>query len=646
MLRLALVALALLVVGCEETSGPPTTALGPRPSADLTSGSGSFSAPASLGGDLVAAGSPVNYSASFGMTFSAISEVDYAFTFGADPLDSGECITFTTEDATVSGFGFCNPGPTAQSSRLLTIPCSGNPGVCNLFLDGSTSGQLIASTFPAGPVSVNVTALTITVVTSSPAPTATFVAAPDLDAAVLTSTVIEGTSIKLALENPAPAGASFEYAFDCGSGYGAFTTKNTAACPTVDNEQRTVRGQIRDADGTTAYTTVVTVVNHNPHVVLSTTQGTSVPLGSSYLVSGSFTDPGVLDAPWAWTILWGDGTSTSGTTTVQGGAITAAHAYAALGTYSIKMTVRDKDGGTGKSNSVGVQVVAAPAGNIWTSAAPMPTPRWYPSAGVVNSTLYVVGGYSSGVLGTVEAYDPVSNSWTTRAPMPTPRRNFGMGVVNGILYAVGGIDQNNTILATVEAYDPATNTWTTRASLPEPRWYLSAGVVNGVLYAVGGIDEHSGMVATVDAYDPTSNSWSTRGPLPAPRYDLAVGVINGVLYAVGGFGQAGPTGGLVGLVAYDPLSDSWTTKAPPTLREGLAAGVVNGLLYAVGGVSQAGVLSTVEAYDPATDAWTARAPLPAPRWGLAAGVVNGILYAVGGLDQNSFTVGTVAAYQP
>jgi hypothetical protein len=211
------------------------------------------------------------------------------------------------------------------------------------------------------------------------APSATFVAAPDLDARVLTSTVIEGTSIKLALTSPTPIGGTFQYAFDCGSGYGPFTTRSRTACPTVDNEQRAVRGKIRDTDGgVSEYTKVVSVVNHNPHVVLATAQGATSPLGSPRAVSGTFTDPGVQDAPWSYAITWGDGTSTSGTTSNQPGPIPASHPYTRLGKFSIKMTVTDKDGGTGKSNSVVVQVVPATGGNlidgVWAGDMVTPPP--------------------------------------------------------------------------------------------------------------------------------------------------------------------------------------------------------------------------------------------------------------------------------
>ena len=73
-----------------------------------------------------------------------------------------------------------------------------------------------------------------------------------------------------------------------------------------------------------------------------------------------------------------------------------------------------------------------------------------------------------------------TNVWTTRAPMPTPRTAFAAGVVNGVIYAVGGTKDGNTVLTTVQAYNPATNTWVTKAPLPARRVFLNGtGTING-----------------------------------------------------------------------------------------------------------------------------------------------------------------------
>jgi hypothetical protein len=82
----------------------------------------------------------------------------------------------------------------------------------------------------------------------------------------------------------------------------------------------------------------------------------------------------------------------------------------------------------------------------------MPTARNYLAVGVVNGTLYAVGGYDgTAYLDTVEAYNPSTDTWTSVASMPTARELLGAVVVNGILYAVGGVNSTAT-LATNEAF--------------------------------------------------------------------------------------------------------------------------------------------------------------------------------------------------
>jgi predicted extracellular nuclease len=59
----------------------------------------------------------------------------------------------------------------------------------------------------------------------------------------------------------ADTAADFAYAFDCGSGYGAFGSAASASCPTTDVGTRSVGGKIRDKDGgVTEYRGTVSVV--------------------------------------------------------------------------------------------------------------------------------------------------------------------------------------------------------------------------------------------------------------------------------------------------------------------------------------------------------------------------------------------------
>jgi acetyl esterase/lipase len=79
--------------------------------------------------------------------------------------------------------------------------------------------------------------------------------------------------------------------------------------------------------------------------------------GSPVTVSATFTDPAdTLDAPYTCEVDFGDG-SAKATGTVNGTTCTAAsHAYSLVNTHQVKVTVTDKDGGTG-SSSIAHQVI-------------------------------------------------------------------------------------------------------------------------------------------------------------------------------------------------------------------------------------------------------------------------------------------------
>src|SRR5439155_39895 len=83
--------------------------------------------------------------------------------------------------------------------------------------------------------------------------------------------------------------------------------------------------------------------------------------GSALTVSASFTDPGVNDAPWSYAFDWGDGSAqTAGSTTSQATPLTATHTYQTAGTYSVRVTVTDRDGASGVgAKSVTVSTPAA-----------------------------------------------------------------------------------------------------------------------------------------------------------------------------------------------------------------------------------------------------------------------------------------------
>jgi N-acetylneuraminic acid mutarotase len=221
-----------------------------------------------------------------------------------------------------------------------------------------------------------------------------------------------------------------------------------------------------------------------------------------------------------------------------------------------------------------------------------------------NGKIYVIGGYDSSQLDTVQEYDPATDTWATRSSMPTARAGMAVAAAsNGKIYVFGGIS-GSSYVATVEEYDPVTDSWATRASMPAARGYAGAAQAsNGKIYVIGGRDKTTGTfpaVDTVEEYDPTTDTWTARAGMSLPRYELGVvAANNGRIYAIGGrdyiwFGGYTFYAEFGTVEEYDPVTDTWIRRADmPTARAGLGvAQASNGRIYAIGG-SDIGFSSTM-----------------------------------------------------
>src|SRR3989440_6600556 len=166
--------------------------------------------------------------------------------------------------------------------------------------------------------------------------------------------VSDGSDFHLFLSSPSdPSGADtsagFQYAFDCGSGYGAFSATANATCSTTDNGVRSVKGKIKDKDGgVSEYTASVTVNNVNPAVAAPSDQNANEGTSTSFSL-GSFGDPGA-DSPWSVDVDWGDGSPhTTFSKSATGSLGSQSHTYSDNGAYTVKVKVTDKDGGYGSA---------------------------------------------------------------------------------------------------------------------------------------------------------------------------------------------------------------------------------------------------------------------------------------------------------
>lgn len=99
-----------------------------------------------------------------------------------------------------------------------------------------------------------------------------------------------------------------------------------------------------------------------------------------------------------------------------------------------------------------------PAAGKWTAKAPMLTPRAGTAGAVLADRILVAGGEGNpedpkGIFAENEGYDPAGDTWTTLAPMLTPRHGTGGASIEGVFFVPGGATrQGFGAVATNESY--------------------------------------------------------------------------------------------------------------------------------------------------------------------------------------------------
>jgi N-acetylneuraminic acid mutarotase len=290
---------------------------------------------------------------------------------------------------------------------------------------------------------------------------------------------------------------------------------------------------------------------------------------------------------------------------------------------------------------VSIQISAQ---NGWTKKTHPPTSRASASACVIDGKIFVIGGNTTSVwdIANNETYDPLTDTWEVKSSMPTPRSFLFTGVVNDTIYAIGGGYQTTT--KKNEAYDPVTNSWTTKADMPYLWIGVYGAVINGKIYIIGG----NYNMRNCFEYDPGTNTWTEKTPMPNDAGGaLSATVYNGLIYTFGGSTYS-PWAALSTVYAYNPLTDTWTKKASmPTPRFALRTFLVNGKIYAIGGSQhQNSALAAVEVYDPVNDTWDSLDDMPFNNSWFAGAVVNDKIYVIGGTPDWVSGLGDIWEYDP
>ncbi|MDP9175904.1 MAG: carbohydrate-binding protein [Planctomycetota bacterium] len=279
-----------------------------------------------------------------------------------------------------------------------------------------------------------------------------------------------------------------------------------------------------------------------------------------------------------------------------------------------------------------------PNADSWTRIADMPEAVTHGAVTVVDSRVYIAGGYVGQAPGPGTAhvwiYDTVANTWSAGISLPDARAGGGLGFVGRTLYFYGGINANRTIdEPTTWSLNVDSGTiWTQLADMPNPRNHLGAATLNGKLYAIGGqhlTAEMTGNQAEVDVYDPSTNLWSVAAPMPAPRSHIspATFVRNGRIDVIGGEGNG--NGHLADFIEFDPTANAWAAlpSLPLARKSAIAAAIGNRIIVTTGEPPSGPTLNTT-LVGVLSNAWETGPTIPVQVGEVAGGIINGTMYLV------------------
>ena len=162
---------------------------------------------------------------------------------------------------------------------------------------------------------------------------------------------VEGSAVSLGGSATDENGDALTYYWDLGDG--TMASGESVTHSYVDNGTYPAALSVSDGEFVTVATTRVDVSNALPS--LGALEGATRFIGEAYEVSLPLSDAGVLDAPWHYSINWGDGTVEEGDATSLAEPIRGVHSYEAAGTYTVRVSLCDKD--KGDASAVEAQVV-------------------------------------------------------------------------------------------------------------------------------------------------------------------------------------------------------------------------------------------------------------------------------------------------
>ncbi len=288
----------------------------------------------------------------------------------------------------------------------------------------------------------------------------------------------------------------------------------------------------------------------------------------------------------------------------------------------------------------------------WTTLSDMPWSTADQTIAVVNSKLYVIGGYLPGASSGTHGYGGMNDcweynistsTWTQKTGMPTDRWGMIAVTVGSLIYVFGG-ESHGSASTKLEIYNPSTDSWSTGNSCP------AAIGAQGISGCTDGTDIYLQYGAYVYKYTVSDGSYTQLSSTTPNAPTWAVTVYDsGKLYVIGGYYSGAATSYTR---IYNISGNSWSsgTALPYTLYGGIRENVLldGSIYYFAGQSTQNQFFCTVLKYSISGNTWTEKSPGPYAMDGNAGSFVNGIMYASGGRNTAPATepLAYFASYDP
>lgn len=245
-----------------------------------------------------------------------------------------------------------------------------------------------------------------------------------------------------------------------------------------------------------------------------------------------------------------------------------------------------------------------PVDNVWTPVGRMPSPKSNYAVACNKSQIFIVGGMNNGAwLQTVEMYDRDKN--LRRDLIQCQRMKYGRtrtsaGFHNSKLFVIGGYD--STYMNSVEVFDVDHGTWKDGPTLQRARADASVVSCNGELFVLGGFNGKE-YEEKIEKMNDQTQKFEIFGEMQGSRAGFAACTFRGRIYIAGGWSNSSNT--LRSVRSYDPLAKSWRDETSLNKdRKYFTLHATSKAIYAIRGCADSwSLINEVEKFDPETNKW-------------------------------------------